>query len=53
MQKKLYISTLLFFLTVSFTYAQELSTSKIKDLVESYKEDVRGPYYRIKWFCEW
>ncbi|MGY8910623.1 MAG: PEP/pyruvate-binding domain-containing protein, partial [Flavobacteriales bacterium] len=52
MQKKLYISTLLFFLTVSFTNAQELSTSKIKDLVESYKEDVRGPYYRIKWFCE-
>lgn len=52
MQKKLYISTLLFILTVSFTDAQELSTSKIKELVETYKEDVRGPYYRIKWFCE-
>lgn len=52
MQQKLYISTLLFFLTVSFTNAQELSTSKIKDLVETFKEDVRGPYYRIKWFCE-
>ncbi len=52
MQKKLYICTLLFLLTVSFTIAQELSTPKIKELVESYKEDVRGPYYRIKWFCE-
>lgn len=33
-------------------YAQELSSSEIKKLVQTYKNDVRGPYYRIKWFCD-
>ncbi|WP_047545833.1 PEP/pyruvate-binding domain-containing protein [Psychroserpens sp. Hel_I_66] len=32
--------------------AQELSISEIKNLIESYKKDPRGPYLRIKWFCE-
>ena len=34
------------------TAAQKLSNSEIKTLIESYKNDVRGPYYRIKWFCK-
>lgn len=28
------------------------SSKQIKSLIESYKNDPRGPYYRIKWFCE-
>ncbi|NNE31096.1 MAG: phosphoenolpyruvate synthase [Winogradskyella sp.] len=32
--------------------AQKLSDTQVKNLVESYKNDIRGPYYRIKWFCE-
>ena len=43
--------TILFCFTADFS-AQELTASEIKTLVESYKNDVRGPYYRIKWFCE-
>jgi len=32
--------------------AQELSIKQIKNLIESYKKDPRGPYNRIKWFCK-
>ncbi|GGW70368.1 pyruvate phosphate dikinase-like enzyme [Winogradskyella epiphytica] len=32
--------------------AQKLSNSQISSLIESYKEDIRGPYHRIKWFCK-
>ncbi|MGB3606173.1 PEP/pyruvate-binding domain-containing protein [Psychroserpens sp.] len=32
--------------------AQEQSPQQIQALVESYKKDARGPYHRIKWFCE-
>ena len=35
-----------------FTASAQLAPVKIKSLVNSYKEDPRGPYYRIKWFCE-
>ena len=44
---------ILFVLLVSYNVkSQELSSQDIKQLVESYKKDIRGPYYRIKWFCE-
>ncbi|WP_405565832.1 PEP/pyruvate-binding domain-containing protein [Polaribacter sp. Asnod6-C07] len=36
----------------SNSFAQEKSTLQIKELVETYKNDIRGPYYRIKWFCK-
>ena len=32
--------------------AQRLTDNELKSLVETYKNDVRGPYYRIKWFCK-
>lgn len=32
--------------------AQEYSTAEIKDVINTYKNDPRGPYHRIKWFCE-
>lgn len=43
---------ILSFLLFPNIHAQKLSSSEIKTLVESYKNDIRGPYYRIKWFCE-
>ncbi len=51
--KKLFV--LFFLLSMSFqseVKAQVKSISEIKSLIESYKNDIRGPYYRIKWFCE-
>ena len=34
------------------TEAQELSTKQIKNLIETYKNEPRGPFNRIKWFCK-
>ena len=42
----------LLFFSGATVYAQEKSAAQIKDLITSYKEDPRGPYYRIKWFCK-
>ncbi|MBV7267619.1 PEP/pyruvate-binding domain-containing protein [Winogradskyella luteola] len=36
----------------SIAAQKSLSSTQIKDLITSYKNDIRGPYYRIKWFCE-
>lgn len=33
-------------------YSQKKSNAYIKSLVEEYKNDARGPYFRIKWFCK-
>ena len=47
--------TLLFVILIAFclkTQAQELTTKQVKNLIESYKKDPRGPFNRIKWFCE-
>ena len=52
MTKNILTSFLLIFLISSNSIAQEKSTNQIKQLVESYKNNIRGPYYRIKWFCE-
>ena len=43
---------LLFFIVISNLKAQEQSSKQIKELIESYKKDPRGPYHRIKWFCD-
>nr|WP_321222637.1 PEP/pyruvate-binding domain-containing protein [uncultured Psychroserpens sp.] len=32
--------------------AQTQSSTQIKSLIEAYKTDARGPYHRIKWFCD-
>jgi len=28
-----------------------INVSQIKEQIENYKKDSRGPYYRIKWYC--
>lgn len=52
MLKKLYLLILLFSLVVIKTNAQKASVSKVNALIKEYKNDIRGPYYRIKWFCK-
>jgi len=32
--------------------AQQVSTEKIKTQIETYKNDIRGPYKNIQWFCK-
>lgn len=47
-------------LTFAITLFFSLNTSsqkkktviEIQELIKSYKNDIRGPYYRIKWFCK-
>nr|WP_321228058.1 PEP/pyruvate-binding domain-containing protein [uncultured Psychroserpens sp.] len=47
----LLVSIALIFFT-SEIGAQEQSSAQIKALIEAYKSDARGPYLRIKWFCD-
>lgn len=39
----------LFFLTG--VYSQKIDSPELKQLVEEYKKDPRGPYKAIRWFC--
>ena len=41
-----------FFFNLNTVQAQKVSTSQIKKQITTYKNDVRGPYHRIKWFCD-
>ena len=50
--KKITSVLLLAMLIQPISWAQKQNNQEIKSLVESYKKDVRGPYYRIKWFCK-
>ncbi len=40
------------FISVFTLAAQEIPVDQIKNEIKSYKNDQRGPYYRIKWFCK-
>ncbi|WP_430409337.1 PEP/pyruvate-binding domain-containing protein [Kordia sp.] len=52
MLKKPLVFVLFFLIVAPFTEAQEKSTAQIKSLIQQYKQDRRGPYSGIKWFCE-
>lgn len=52
MKKKILLTfTLAFFFSLNSS-SQKKSLENIKQLIKYYKEDSRGPYYRIKWFCK-
>ncbi|MEX0811419.1 MAG: PEP/pyruvate-binding domain-containing protein [Chitinophagales bacterium] len=40
------------FLAVLSVNAQQLSNEKVKSQIETYKNDIRGPYKSIQWFCD-
>ena len=50
MKKHIFIYILLFCFPL-ISPAQKLGNQEIKDLINSYKRDIRGPYKEIRWFC--
>ena len=50
MKKHIFIYILLFCIPL-ISPAQKLGNQEIKDLINSYKKDIRGPYKEIRWFC--
>lgn len=47
-----YILTPLLLLAISnFGFSQKTSNDEIKALIQSFKNDIRGPYKDIRWFC--
>ncbi|WP_299671078.1 PEP/pyruvate-binding domain-containing protein [uncultured Polaribacter sp.] len=52
MKKIIFITFLVALFFNSKTNAQEKTTEEVKQLIDTYKRDIRGPYYRIKWFCK-
>lgn len=50
---KIICSAICFFLLIPFiSEAQVFSDKQIADLIETLRNDVRGPYRDIKWFCD-
>ena len=41
-----------FLLNIGNVNAQDINVKETKALIERLKNDSKGPYYRIKWFCE-
>ena len=41
-----------FLFSFSSLTAQEINVKETKALIKQLKNDTKGPYYRIKWFCE-
>ncbi|MFI8378296.1 PEP/pyruvate-binding domain-containing protein [Leeuwenhoekiella sp. NPDC079379] len=52
MQKLLRFALVLMLLAAIQSSAQEYSTSSIEKTISEFKNDARGPYLRIRWFCE-
>ncbi|MEZ5197554.1 MAG: PEP/pyruvate-binding domain-containing protein [Bacteroidales bacterium] len=43
---------ILILLGSTLVIAQKVETSQVKNMVEQYKKDPRGPYKDIRWFCK-
>ena len=48
---RLLIICLLLFNFPHFARGQKLNNQEIKELIQAYKMDIRGPYKEIRWFC--
>ena len=51
MKKQILLSCVIFFFS-AFVLAQKLSPEQIKEQIALYKNDIRGPYKDIRWFCK-
>ena len=49
--KKYIVVPLLVLAISNFSFSQKRSNEDIKGLIQIYKNDVRGPYKDIRWFC--
>ncbi|MDD7885033.1 PEP/pyruvate-binding domain-containing protein [Flavivirga sp. 57AJ16] len=53
MKKNIFrVSILLALIIVNIITAQTISPEKIKAQIDFYKNDIRGPYKNIQWFCD-
>lgn len=52
MRKITILTTLFVVLALLPTNGQKMEASAIKEMVEKYKSDQRGPYKDIRWFCK-
>ena len=50
MNKYLFLSCIIFWFSSSLL-AQKLNTEQIKEQITLYKNDIRGPFKDIRWFC--
>ncbi|MBC8770152.1 phosphoenolpyruvate synthase [Arenibacter sp. BSSL-BM3] len=50
MKKQIFICILIFCIPF-MGIGQKLDNQEIKNLIDSYKKDIRGPYKEIRWFC--
>ena len=50
MKKQILLSGVIFFFS-AFVLAQKFSPQQIKEQIAIYKNDIRGPYKDIRWFC--
>ena len=48
---KQFLACLLLLHISYFAWGQKLNNQEIKELITSYKKDIRGPYKEIRWFC--
>ena len=51
MKLTLFISTILLWFTTTSAFSQKLSDTQLKEQIVVFKNDARGPYRDIRWFC--
>ena len=51
MLSKLFAGLIIFLLSLNIS-AQEYNSASLKSAIKQFKADPRGPYLRIRWFCE-
>ncbi len=49
---KFYFPLIILLILAGTASGQEIPVNEIKEQIAKYKVDRRGPYYRIKWFCD-
>lgn len=49
--KKIARLSFILFLLVNNAFSQKVSATKISELISQFKNDLRGPYKDIRWFC--
>ena len=49
--KKIARLSFILFLLVNNAFSQKVSATKISKLISQFKNDLRGPYKDIRWFC--
>ena len=51
MKLTLFISTILLWFATTSAFSQKLSDTQLKEQIVVFKNDARGPYRDIRWFC--